>query len=75
MPVEHLRRHTVVAVSEDRRIHNDFLARDAPNRMIARVNLRGHILNHDALAAIDRLHGNQFEIRGITKAKTQHPGT
>ena len=69
MPIEQARRHNIVAVGEDGRIHDDFLARNAPNRMTARVNLRGHILNYDALAAIARLHGDQLKRSGNAKAQ------
>jgi hypothetical protein len=60
MPKEYARRYRIVAIGEYCRIHNHFLARDAANRVTARVDLRGHILYHDALAAITRLHRNQL---------------
>jgi len=72
MPVEHPRRHNIVAVGENRCIHRDFVAQDAPNRMIARVNLRGHIFNHDTPAAIGRLHCNDLEVRERAKARIKH---
>jgi hypothetical protein len=60
MAIEQARSHQIVAIGEDCRIHKDFLARNAPHRTIAPINLRGHILNHNALAAIAWLHSNQL---------------
>ena len=69
MPVKHARSHMIVAVGKNRRSHHDFLAGNAPDRMTSPVNLRGHILNYDALAAIAQLHGHS-----ILNGKHDNPG-
>ena len=74
MPVKHARPWLIVAVGENRRSHHDFFAHDAPNGMTARINLRGHILNHDSLAAIAWLHGNRLLRSGMHEAKSKHAG-